>query len=349
MLQSSQNFCKHALVLCGRAMNSHHILVVGGAGYIGSHIAYLLHTQGYTVTLLDNLRYGQSPQAVRKWGTLVVGDYGDRVVLDTIFSHYSIAAVVHCAALLEVGESVRDPGPFYATNVSKTQVLLDAMRSAGVRNIIYSSSCAVYGMPRCIPITEELPFAPISPYGRTKVAVEYLLHDYARAYDMSYVSLRYFNAAGAQPEVGIGEQHDPETHLIPLVLRAIHTGQPFSVFGTDYDTHDGSAVRDYVHVRDIAIAHLYALEHLSENDVSDCFNLGTGHGYSVKEVIAAAEQVMQKKAQIVHAPRRVGDPAVLIADASKAERLLQWRAEHSSLPFIMQAAARWFLEQQQVS
>lgn len=322
-------------------MNINNILIVGGAGYIGSHVAYLLHTLGYTITILDCLRYGQSTTALSPFARVVVGDVGNSELVTKLLTEYKIDAVVHCAALLEVGESVRDPGPFYTENVGKTQVLLDAMRACGVTKLVYSSSCAVYGTPTQVPITESAPFSPLSPYGNTKVAVEYLLHDYAVAYGLTSVSLRYFNAAGALPEVGLGEYHEPETHLIPLVLRALQHDKPFTIFGGDYDTPDGTAVRDYVHVHDIADAHAKALVHLATEKVSDAFNLGTGQGASVKEVVAAAELVVGKKANLLLANRRAGDPPRLVADPSRAHRLLNWQARHSSLAYVVQSAWRW--------
>lgn len=321
------------------------VLVVGGAGYIGSVVSYCLAAAGYDVIILDSLRYKQSTTHL-KWARVVVGDCGDAAQLDDLFTTYRIAAVVHCAALIDVGESVRNPASFYATNVTASHTLLEAMRRHGVRDLIFSSSCAVYGMPARVPISEEEPFAPISPYGRTKVVMEYMMREYATAYGLRYVSLRYFNAAGALPEAGLGEFHQPEHHLIPLVLRALYHDKQFSLFGTDYDTPDGTAIRDFVHVHDIANAHLLALHHVQNKGVSEVFNLGTGRGYSIKEVIAAAEEATGKTVRVVPSERRAGDPARLVADATKAHDMLGWQPEYSSLLFIMQSALRWEMRNQ---
>lgn len=321
------------------------IIITGGAGYIGATISYLLAQVGYEVVILDSLRYQQPTQHLA-WATVRIGDCGDAALLDTLLSEKPVYAVVHCAALIEVGESVRDPAAFYANNVTKTQTLLDALRRHGVRNVIFSSSCAVYGVPATVPMTEMLPFAPISPYGSTKMMVEYMLQEYAAAYGITYVSLRYFNAAGALPEVGLGEYHHPEHHLIPLVLRALYRDEPFTVFGNDYDTPDGTAVRDYIHVHDIAQAHVLALNHLQKEGVSEVFNIGSGRGYSVREVITAAEQAGERKLRVIMGDRRPGDPAVLVADAHKARGMLGWQPQYSSLACIMHTALRWELQHQ---
>lgn len=321
------------------------IIITGGAGYIGATISFLLAKVGYEVIILDTLRYNQ-PTAHLTWATVIKGDCGDTALLDKLLSEKPVHAVVHCAALIEVGESVRDPAAFYANNVATTQKLLDAMRCHGVRNLIFSSSCAVYGVPETLPMTESLPFAPISPYGTTKMMVEYMLKEYAAAYGLQYVSLRYFNAAGALPEVGLGEYHQPEHHLIPLVLRALYRDEPFTIFGNDYDTPDGTAVRDYVHVHDIAQAHVLALNHLQSKQVSEVFNLGSGRGYSVREIIAAAEKAGEKKLRVINGDRRAGDPAVLVADAHKAHEMLGWRPQYSSLDCIIKTALRWELQHQ---
>jgi len=318
------------------------ILVVGGAGYIGSHSASLFYTLHYHVIILDSLSYQQNINAF-PWARVVVGDYGDRALLDQLFSEHDIKTVVHCGA-----HPRGDGGPaqLYETNVVKTQSLLEAMRAAGVHEFIFSSSCSVYGIPEHASVDEAVPFAPTDVDGRTKVALEYLLHDYSTAYDFRYVSLRYFDVCGAMPEIGLGEYHFPETHLIPLLLRSLYTGRPFSVYGNDYPTPDRTAIRDYVHVRDIAMAHGAALRHLHCKQTSDVFNLGTGQGYSVKEVISAAEKLTEKQVKCKYCDRRPGEPAVLVADPSRAQRLLGWKPQFSSLQFILQSVLKWELKNQ---
>ena len=248
---------------------------------------------------------------------------------------------MHFAAFIEVGESVKHPQRFYENNVVKTLKLLNFMRKHDVNKFIFSSSCAVYGEPIQIPMDESHPFAPISPYGKNKLTVEFALQDYAQAYDLKYVSLRYFNAAGATPEAGLGEQHNPETHIIPLMLRAIKNGTTFKVFGTDYDTPDGTCIRDYIHVRDIASAHVLALEYLEKTGSTDAFNLGSGRGFSVKEMIEAAQEICNKKMILKYEKRRAGDPAILLANPTKIKSLLGWKPTNSSLTTILQSALAW--------
>lgn len=317
-------------------MNKHTVLIIGGAGYIGSHIAFECARAGYQVIVLDSFVHNNyfSP----KWATIIKGDYGDAHLLQTIFSSYEINAVIHCAAFIEVGESVRNPLAFYENNVSKTVTLLQQMVHRNVRNLIFSSSCAVYGQPHFIPLTESHQLQPMSPYGHTKAMIEQLLHDVAQAHHLRFVALRYFNAAGAFPEQHLGEQHLHETHLIPLMLDALLMRKPFTIFGDDYQTKDGTAVRDFVHVRDIAHAHVLALEHLHAGHPSDFFNLGTGVGYSIKEIIETMQRISGSALKTIIAPRRLGDPDVLIADSHKAQMILKWKPLYSDLEFILKSA-----------
>lgn len=315
------------------------ILVTGGAGYIGSHIGYLLAQRGYKVLILDTFLHKQT--FAPSWATIMRVDFADEAVLQTLFKQHTIEAVIHCAALIEVGESVKRPQDFYETNVSKVLTLLRVMRSYHINSFIFSSSCAVYGNPIKLPLDEEHPKNPVSPYGRTKLMVEYMLQDFAQAYELRFVSLRYFNAIGALPEHELGEQHEPETHLMPLIMRAIIARTPVKIFGTDYGTRDGTCVRDYVHVLDIARAHLCALDYLNAGGVSDYFNLGTGHGYTVQEMIYAAQEVCGEQALIEYHARRSGDAAVLVAHPAKAEKYLGWKALHTDVKTLLQSAYTW--------
>lgn len=312
------------------------ILIAGGAGYIGSHIAYALVQEGYKVILLDSFIHNQKCNP--SWATVIKADYADLDILSTIFSTHTIKAVVHCAALIEVGESVTNPAAFYETNVAKTITLLKTMMEYGVKKCIFSSSCAVYGNPEFLPLTEDHSKKPISPYGKTKLMIEMMLEDFQAAYGLEYICLRYFNAAGALPEHGLGEQHDPESHLIPRLLQAALLQLPFIVYGDDYETKDGTAIRDYVHVLDIAQAHVQALHHLDERKLSDSFNLGTGYGFSIKEIIEMVEKVCYTKVKTTYAKRRPGDPPKLIADPMRAETILNWKRIYSQLDFIIKSA-----------
>jgi UDP-glucose 4-epimerase len=327
------------------------ILVTGGAGYIGSHVALLCNQKGYRVIVLDTFRHrqhvpypfeivslheltsvsetGDTPQSNAL--SVVVADYADKNVLSEVFEHFNITTVIHCAALIEVGESVKTPRTYYNNNVIKTFSLLETMLDYGVNSIIFSSSCAVYGVPQELPISESHPKNPISPYGKNKLMVEMMLEDFASAYNLHYVALRYFNAAGAMPDYGLYEQHQPESHLIPLVLRAATEQMPFTIFGNHYPTPDGTCIRDYVHVWDIAHAHHKALEYLGNGGQSLCLNLGTGQGYSVQEIIAAVEKQCATTIHYSYAPQRPGDPAILTADSNKARDILAWKPIHSDL------------------
>ncbi len=317
-------------------MDKRTVLITGGAGYIGSHIAYLCALSGYQVIVLDSFVHNN--YFAPSWAIVIKSDYGNSHVLDSIFSLHKIDAVIHCAAFIEVGESVRDPLAFYDNNVTKTVTLLQKMMQWGVHNFIFSSSCAVYGQPHYLPLTESHPQQPMSPYGHTKAMIEKIVEDVAQAHGLRFIALRYFNAAGAFPEQGLGELHTNETHLIPLMLDALLMRKPFTIFGIDYQTKDGTAIRDFVHVRDIAHAHLLALEHLHQGNPSDCFNLGTGVGYSIKEVVEMMQRISGIMLKTIVAPRRLGDPALLIADPQKAFMILKWKPHYSQLEFILKSA-----------
>lgn len=305
------------------------ILVTGGAGYIGSHTAKALSAAGFSPVVFDNLERGHK-RAV-KWGPLVEGDLHDPAALDALFEHYRPAAVIHFAALTYVGESVSDPYLYYRNNVAGTLSLLSAMERAGCDRIVFSSTCAIYGMPARMPITEDAPQNPLNPYGVGKQTVERMLADAGAAYGLRSVALRYFNAAGSDPDGDIGEDHDPETHLIPLVLQAVSGGQALKVFGDDYDTPDGSCVRDYIHVCDLADAHVLALRRLMADGASRAYNLGNGDGHSVFEVLRAAERVTGRAVPFTVSPRRAGDAPMLVADASRALGELGWKPQFPSL------------------
>ena len=316
------------------------ILVVGGAGYIGSHMVKMLVQSGHEVIALDNLSTGFR-DAVH-YGCLIEGDLADQALLDRIFAQNSIAAVMHFAALSQVGESMREPTRYYRNNVANTQNLLDAMLRHGVKRFIFSSTAAIFGQPETLLIDEQHPQRPINPYGRSKRMVEEMLGDYDRAYGLRSVCLRYFNAAGADPEGGLGERHDPESHLIPLVLQAASSRRDhIAVFGNDYPTPDGTCIRDYIHVWDLCSAHLLALGHLLADGGSDAFNLGNGTGFSVQAVIDTARRVTGEVIPTVAQERRAGDPAVLVADSAKARRELGWQPCFEGLETIVGHAWEW--------
>lgn len=316
------------------------ILVCGGAGYIGSHINKMLNQQGYETVVFDNLVYGHR-EAV-KWGELVVGDLNDSEALKKLFDRYDFDAVFHFAAYAYVGESVTDPEKYYFNNVSNTLNLLHAMKEHGVKKIIFSSTCATYGEPERVPITEDMPQNPINPYGATKLMVERIFKDYNTAYALQFVVLRYFNAAGADPDGEIGESHNPETHIIPLVLDAASgLRSDVKVFGTDYDTPDGSCVRDYIHVTDLASAHLLALHHLENGRESDFFNLGNEKGTSVLEVVDSVKRVTGKDFTATLTDRRPGDPAKLVGSSKKAKEILGWKPQFEDIDTIVSHAWKW--------
>ena len=319
---------------------SQSILVTGGAGYVGSHACKALAGAGYLPVAYDNLSRGH--RAAVRWGPLVEGDLHDAAALAAAFRAHRITAVMHFAAFAYVGESMASPAKYYRNNVGGTLTLLEGMREAGVERIVFSSTCAIYGAPAASPIRESAAPAPLNPYGDTKLAIERVLHWYAAAYRMRYAALRYFNAAGADPDGEIGEDHEPETHLIPLVLRAaLGRGGPVEVYGTDYPTPDGTAIRDYIHVSDLADAHVRALADLAAGGDSVALNLGTGRGSSVRAVITAVERVGGRKVPQRAVARRPGDPPELVADPALARARLGWQPHHSDLDTIIRSALAW--------
>jgi UDP-glucose 4-epimerase len=315
------------------------ILVTGGAGYIGSHAVRLFLARGHDVWVYDNLSMGH--RAAVPAERLIAADLCETQRLDHALMLHRIEAVVHFAAFAFVGESVTNPAKYYQNNLVNTLNLLDALRRHKIGRIVFSSTCATYGVPEIVPITEDEMQKPINPYGNTKLAVEHALADYAAAYDWGFAALRYFNAAGAAADGSIGEDHDPETHLIPLVLQTV-LGQrsAIEIFGTDYPTPDGTCVRDYIHVDDLADAHLLALEALAPGKQLR-YNLGTGRGYSVREVIGAAEEVTGKKVPVIVGPRRAGDPPMLVAASEKVQRELGWRPKYTDLRSVVESAWKW--------
>ena len=316
------------------------ILITGGAGYVGSHCAKALTGAGHEGVVFDNLLFGH--REFVRWGPLIEGDIRDAEALNSVFSNYRFDAVMHFAALAYVGESVTAPGRYYDVNVNGTRTLLDAMLRAGVRSIVFSSSCTIYGEPDTIPISEHKALNPINPYGFTKLVCERIMQDFGHAHGLKSARLRYFNAAGADPAVEIGEDHDPETHLIPLVLDAASGKRPdVAVFGTDYPTPDGTAVRDYIHVCDLADAHVLALKYLLDDRESIAVNLGTGRGASVCQVINAARRITGSEIVARNESRRAGDPPILVADAQRADEILGWAPQRSDLATIINDAWRW--------
>ena len=315
------------------------ILVVGGAGYIGSYMCKYLSKQGYQPVVLDNLVYGHR-EAV-KWGPLFEGSMSDTALLDHIFSTHQIGAVMHFAAFCHVGESVTAPAKYYQNNVAATITLLEQMQRNNVSDFIFSSSCATYGEPVEIPITEAHPQQPINPYGKTKLMVEQILEDFETAYGIRSICLRYFNAAGADPETELGEDHDPETHLIPLAIQTALGQRELCIFGDDYPTQDGTCIRDYIHIDDLAQAHLLALERLFSDMPGGRYNLGNGDGYSVKEVIETVARIAGKAIPVKIAERRAGDPAVLIGSSQKAMKELGWNPRFDDLRTIIETAWKW--------
>lgn len=316
------------------------VLVIGGAGYVGSHCCRAFAKAGWRVVVFDNLSRGWRDFV--RWGPLIEGDLMDRAAIAAAIGEVKPDLVAHFAALAYVGESVTDPAVYYATNVTGTLNLLDAMRAAGVDKILFSSTCATYGVPTQIPIDETHAQHPINPYGRSKLMVEQILADYSAAYGIAHVALRYFNAAGADPSGEIGERHEPETHVIPLAIEAAMRGDDsFRIFGDDFDTRDGTAVRDYIHVSDLAGAHLKALDYLEAGGASDVFNLGTGVGTTVSEIAAAVERCGGRPLKRLVTGRREGDPPALVAAADKARQVLGWTPTHSDIDNIIRTAWRW--------
>ncbi len=316
------------------------ILVCGGAGYIGSHVNKQLNREGYETVVFDNLIYGHR-EAV-KWGSFVEGDLASENDIEAVFSSHKIDAVFHFAAYAYVGESVTEPEKYYYNNVVNTLNLLKVMKRHGCNKLIFSSTCATYGEPEKVPITEDMPQNPINPYGMTKLTVERILKDYQKAYGMQFAVLRYFNAAGADPDGEIGESHDPETHIIPLVLDAASgKREEIKVFGTDYDTPDGSCVRDYIHVADLADVHIRALHYLEEGNPGDFFNLGSTIGTSVLEVVESVKRVTGREFQVTLSERRQGDPAKLVGSSDKARKVLGWEPKYGEIDVIVDHAWKW--------
>jgi UDP-glucose-4-epimerase GalE len=316
------------------------VLVAGGAGYIGSHTCKALSAAGYTPVVFDNLSSGH--EWAVQWGPLCIGDIQDADALADVIDRHQPIAIIHFAADALVGESVTDPAKYYRNNTFGSFNLLETARRKGVNNIVFSSTCASYGIPTVLPIPEEHPQVPINAYGSSKLAVEHMLAHYAPAYGLNSVALRYFNAAGASPDGDLGEEHDPETHLIPLAIgAALGSRPPLRIFGTDYDTPDGTAIRDYIHVCDLADAHVAALRYLLTGGATTRINLGTGEGMSVRQMIALIEKTLGVALPCEEAPRRAGDPPVLIAEARKAAAELGWRPRSSTPEQIIESACRW--------
>jgi len=315
------------------------ILVTGGAGYIGSHCCKALAARGHHPIVFDSLVKGYRENV--RWGEFVQGDVTDAAALEGCLDRFDVQAVIHFAALIEVGESVADPLAYYANNVGGTLQVLRAVRRKGIRDFVFSSSAAVYGTPERVPIEEDHPLQPLSPYGWTKRMMETMLEDFGRAHGLRWAALRYFNAAGADASAELGEAHRPESHLIPRVLDAAIEGRPVTVFGADYPTPDGTCIRDYVHVSDLAAAHVAALEHLSGGGPSLAVNLGQGRGYTVLEVIRAAEAVTGRRVALRVSERRPGDPPVLVASNRRAREQLGWAPRESALDHILRTAWEW--------
>jgi UDP-glucose-4-epimerase GalE len=317
------------------------ILVTGGAGYIGSHTRYFLQKQGYRVIVVDSLERGYREAVPNE--ILRVMNLQDTKELTTLLRDERVDAVIHFAAYIAVGESTKVPDKYFSNNVCGSMSLFEAMLQAGVNKVVFSSTAAAYGIPRHVPISEDEPYAPINPYGESKVMVEKILDWLDKYQDFRSIRLRYFNACGAEPEAGLGERHDPETHLIPLVLRAVQTNKPVTVFGTDYPTEDGTCIRDYIHVSDLAEAHILAVEYLLNGGSSEVFNVGTGLGQSIKQVLAAVERVTGKQVPFELGPRREGDPPSLVADSTKLQTKLGWKPKRADLDRIV--ADAWHFAQ----
>jgi len=315
------------------------VLIVGGAGDIGSQTAKVVAAAGIEPVVLDNLVYGH--EWAVKWGPFVRGDLADRALLVDVMKRHRVDAVIHFAAYAYVGESVTNPRKYFGNNLAGTLNLLDAMLDAGVRDVVFSSTCATYGEPQRVPIAEDHPQNPVNPYGESKLAVEKMMHWYANAYDFRYAALRYFNAAGADPDGEVGEVHDPETHLIPLAIEAAVGAGELSIFGTDYPTPDGTAIRDYIHVADLADAHVRALAKLREGTKALRLNLGTGQGHSVRAVVASVSKITGRPVRSREVGRRAGDPPALVADARRAGEVLGWKPRYPELDVIVEHAVRW--------
>lgn len=322
-------------------MSKGKVIVTGGAGYIGSHAVMALLEQGWSPVIIDNFIRGSHSVASKLSVPLYEGDIGDQKFLSEVFTKERPVVVMHFAALAYVGESVTDPAVYYTNNVAKALSLLQVMRDSGVDKIIFSSTCATYGQVAEMPITEETPQKPINPYGHSKLMVEQILNDYATAYGFNFLAFRYFNAAGAHASGLIGEMHNPETHLLPLAIAAAQGQGKLSIFGSDYPTSDGTCIRDFIHVSDIAEAHVLGIDYLSSGKSSRFFNLGNGRGYSVMEVVKAVENISGRQVPLEIKDRRPGDPPILVANASQAYRSLGWTPRYSSLEQIVETAWKW--------
>ncbi len=321
------------------------VLVTGGAGYIGSHTCKLLHSQGYNPIVLDNLVYGH--QEFVKWGEFYKGDQSDSKLIKKILEKHQISDIIHFSAYAYVGESVNDPIKYFENNTVGTLNLVKTAIESGVKNIVFSSTCATYGIPSEVPIKEDLLQTPINPYGQSKLMIEQMLKWISAAEDINYVALRYFNASGASLDLDIGERHEPETHLIPLAIEATLQGKPFYIFGDDYNTADGTCIRDFIHVMDLADAHIKALEYLEREKKSNVFNLGTGNGYSVKEIIQKIEEISGKRCEAVIKDRRPGDPDALVSSPQKAFDLLNWSPKYSDIDTVISSALNWHKKEAQ--
>ena len=317
---------------------------MGGAGYIGSHMSLMLHELGHQVIVMDNLSTGFEDAVIG--AEFIHADIHDYTKIDQLFKNRNVNVVMHFAAHIDVGESVRDPFKYYRNNVVATQTLLECMVANNVNNFVFSSTAAIFGEPGYVPIDEAHSKQPINPYGHSKLMVEQMLQSYDQAYDLKSICLRYFNAAGADPKTRLGERHDPETHLIPLVLQAASgRRKSISIFGDDYDTEDGTCVRDYIHITDLCKAHLLATEFMLHEKTSKQFNLGNGNGYTVKQVIDTVKEVTGKNVKVEQANRRDGDPAKLVADATLAKQTLRWSTDYPALEEIVEHAWKWELKQ----
>jgi UDP-arabinose 4-epimerase len=316
------------------------ILITGGAGYIGSHACKAVSAAGYRPVVLDNMSYGH--EWAVQWGPMEQGDIRDQGFVERVIDQWNVTAVIHFAGLIQVGESVVNPEIYYQHNVGGTLSLLAAMRTKGLEQIVFSSTCAIFGLPETVPLSEDLPQHPINPYGSSKAMVEQMLQDFGTAYGMRSTALRYFNASGSDPAARIGEAHEPESHLIPLAIGAAR-GQrpPLKIFGDDYPTPDGTCIRDYVHVDDLADAHVLALAWLIEHPGFNTFNLGNGAGYSVRQVIDTVQRVSGLSVPHTMGPRRIGDPPILVADSAKARDILGWHPKQASLEEVIGSAWRW--------
>jgi len=321
-------------------MEKKYILLIGGAGYIGSHVNKILNNQDYSTIVYDNLSRGNREHV--KWGKFIEGCISDTSKLDKLFKTYNVFCVMHFAAFAYVGESIMDPSIYYTNNVANTIDLLNTMRLNNINNFIFSSTCATYGVPTSLPIFEDMEQKPINPYGRSKLMIENIIEDYRSAYNLNYVNLRYFNAAGCDPEGEIGELHDPEPHLIPKAIKACVNEVPLEIYGNNYNTKDGTCIRDYIHVMDVGFAHFRALKYLKHG--SNSFNLGLGKGYSVMEIVQIIEKVLNKNIKLNIVDAREGDPPELYTSNKKARELLNWNPTFINLQDIIESAINWILK-----